>query len=72
MQAVLLTIRDFVAAGLRPRSWLAKAVVAMLCFKLCIVLFMRLFLFNGGMAESIDDSMMSRRLVPPASAHQEK
>ena len=66
MHAVLTSLRVFVAAGLRPRTPLARAVVATLCVKLCVVVAMRLFVFDGDARVPVDQSVMDSRLLPAA------
>ena len=48
MRAVLSSLAAFVAAGLRPRTPLAKAIVAVLVIKLVGITAARLFIFNDG------------------------
>lgn len=46
-------------------STLARTIAATLLVKLCVVLAMRLFLFDGDHRPVIDDSVMERRLTLP-------
>lgn len=57
-------------AGLRRLggdSPLARAITLTLAVKLCVVVAMRLFLFDGAHRPAIDESVMDDRLIAPAS-----
>jgi len=47
MSAVLSSLMEFVAAGARPRTPLAKAIVPVLALKMIALVCMKLFLFPG-------------------------
>lgn len=51
-------------AGASP---LARAITLTLAVKLCVVVAMRLFLFDGAHRPAIDESVMDDRLIAPAS-----
>lgn len=67
MHAVLTAFCAFVSAGLRPRTPLARGIVATLAVKLCVVVAMRLFLFGGDDRVAMSQSVMDDRLRPAAS-----
>lgn len=67
MHAVLMAVRAFVSAGLRPRSPLARGIVATLCVKVCVVVALRLFVFGGDARVTVDPSVMNGRLMPAAA-----
>lgn len=69
MRAVLMSLRAFTMAGIRPRSPLARGIAVMLCVKLCVVVAMRLFLFGGDARVPVDPSVMDDRLSPVFADH---
>ncbi len=66
MHAFLTTLRAFAAAGLRPRTPLARGIAATLAVKLCVVVALRLFVFGGDARVPVDTSVMDGRLLPVA------
>jgi hypothetical protein len=66
LQAILSSLRAFAAAGLRPRTPLAKAVVLVLCIKLIGVLVMQLIAVNYQPA--VDASAMAHAIGVALSA----
>lgn len=70
MRAVLTTLRAFVAAGLRPKTPLARGIVLALCVKVCVVVAMRLFLFGSDTRVAVDHSVMDDRLTPVSAQDQ--
>ncbi len=64
MKAVLLTLADFIASGLRPRTPLARAIACALVLKLIVILSMKLFLFSGDARPLVDEAAMSRLIGP--------
>lgn len=60
MRAVLSSLAAFAAAGLRPRTPLAKAIVAVLVIKLVGMTAARLFIFNDGARPPADASTIER------------
>lgn len=67
MHAVLMAVCAFVSAGFRPRTPLARGIVATLCVKVCVVVAMRLFLFGGDDRVVVNPSVMDGRLTAAAA-----
>ncbi len=63
MGPVLSTLADFVSAGLRPRTPLAKAIAAALLVKLCVVVAMRIFLFGADQRPHMDEAALADRVL---------
>lgn len=63
MRAVLSSLADFVSAGLRPRTPLAKAISVALLVKLCVVVAMRIFLFGADQRPHTDASVLAGRML---------
>lgn len=58
------------SAGLRAvRSPLARAIAVTLVVKLCVVVAMRVFLFDGAHRPVIDDAVMNHRLTAPTAPY---
>jgi hypothetical protein len=70
MKPVLFSLAEFVMAGLRPRTPLAKAVVLALAIKLVVIVTMKVFLFSGEARPVVDDAVMNRVLGPSGSTFQ--
>lgn len=68
MKAVLQSLVDFIMAGLRPRTPLAKAIVLALAVKLVIIVAMKVFLFSGETQPAVDDAAMLRLIGPAPRA----
>ncbi len=64
MKPILSALADFIRAGLRPRTPLAKAIVWALAAKLVIIVSIKVFLFSGDARPAIDDAAMLRRIGP--------
>lgn len=62
MRAVLLSLRAFASAGLRPKTPLARGIVTALAVKLCVVVALRLFFFGDDDRVRVDPSVMDGRL----------
>lgn len=71
MHAILSTLASFAKAGIRPGTPLARGIAMALAVKLCVVVAMRLFLFDGESRVAVDESMMDSRLIPPAAQRKE-
>jgi hypothetical protein len=69
MKAVLSSLADFIGAGLRPRTPLAKAITVALAVKLVFIVSIKVFLFSGDARPAVDDAVMDRVLGPAGSAH---
>jgi hypothetical protein len=67
MKPILSSLADFIMAGLRPRTPLAKAIMVALAVKLVIIVSMKVFLFSGDAQPAVDDATM-RRLIGPATS----
>jgi hypothetical protein len=65
MKPILSSLADFILAGLRPRTPLARAIVLVLAVKLVIIVSMKVLLFSGDAQPAVDDAAM-RRLIGPA------
>jgi hypothetical protein len=64
MKAVLSSLVDFLGAGLRPRTPLAKAITFALAVKLVVVVSMKVFWFSGDARPVVDGTVMDRVLGP--------
>lgn len=72
MSPVLATLGDFISAGLRPRTPLAKAISVALLVKLCVIVWMRIYLFGGDVRPHVDGSVVEGHLLGPAASHSRK
>lgn len=72
MKAILSSLADFIRAGLRPRTPLAKAITVALVVKLVVVVSMKVFLFSGDARPVVDDAVMDRVIGPSGSAHRQQ
>ncbi len=70
MKAVLRSLADFMMAGLRPRTPLAKAIAVALAIKLVAVVSMKVFWFSGDARPAVDEATMSRVIGPVAPSPQ--
>ena len=70
LKAVLLTLADFVKAGLRPRTPLARAIAVALAIKLVIIVSMKVFLFSGDARPAVDEAAVARLIGPSTHAPQ--
>ncbi len=68
--AILLTLADFVAAGVRPRTPLARAITLALVIKLVVIVSMKVFLFSGDARPVVDEATMARLIGPSPHAPQ--
>jgi hypothetical protein len=69
MKAILSSLRDFIGAGLRPRTPLAKAITFALAVKLIVVVSMKVFWFSGDARLVVDDTVMDRVLGSSGAVH---
>lgn len=60
MRAILASLGTFAAAGLRPRTPLAKAIVLILLIKLIGVTAMRVYLTAENVEPAVDATTMAR------------
>ncbi len=69
MRAILASLGAFAAAGLRPRTALAKAIVLVLLIKLIGVTAMRIYLSAENVEPAVDAATMARVIgvATPAS-----
>jgi hypothetical protein len=72
MSSLLSTLAEFVSAGLRPRTPLAKALVLTSLVKLCAVVLLRLFPFNSASLPPVDHEATQLRLFGPVSTASER
>ena len=70
MNAIVSSLGDFIRAGLRPRTPLARAIVALLAFKLVIIVVLKVFVFSGDAQPRIDDKAVARLIGPVAQQSQ--
>lgn len=61
---VLSSLRDFLLAGLRPKTPLARAIVLVLVLKLAVVVSMQVFLLWGEAQPDVNALSMGRVLAP--------
>jgi hypothetical protein len=66
MKAVLFSLADFVHAGLRPRTALARAIVLALAVKLVAIVAIKLSLFSGDAQPFVDAAAVARAIGPSA------
>lgn len=69
MRAIFSSLTAFLAAGLWPRTPLAKAIVFVLVIKLLGIAGMRLFMFPESGQPVVDANTMARVLGVPDPAH---
>jgi hypothetical protein len=62
LSAILSSLRAFVAAALRPRTALARAIAVVLIIKLIGIVGMKVFMFPDNAKPAVDASMMARVL----------
>lgn len=67
LSAILSSLTEFVAAGARPRTPLAKAIALVLIIKLFGIVGMKIFVFPGTTRPAVDATAMVRMIGPPAS-----
>jgi hypothetical protein len=67
MRSVLAALKDFVSAGLRPRTPLARAITLALIVKLVVVVAMKVLWFSGDARPVVDGAVMDRIIGPAAS-----
>lgn len=60
MGAILSSLAAFIAAGARPRTPLAKAIVLVLVIKLIGIAGMKVFMFPEGAQPVVDANAMAR------------
>ena len=66
MKAVLVTLAEFLRAGLRPQTPLARAVVLALAVKVVAIMAIWLAFFSGDAQLPADASAMARLIGPSA------
>jgi hypothetical protein len=70
LRAILSSLGAFAAAGLRPRTALAKAIVLVLLIKLIGVAAMRIYLSADNVEPAVDAATMARVIGVAAPAPQ--
>jgi hypothetical protein len=60
LRAIVSSLAAFLAAGLRPRTPLAKAIVLVLVIKLIGIAGMKVFVFPDGALPVVDANAMAR------------
>jgi hypothetical protein len=68
LRAIASSLAAFLAAGLRPRTPLAKAIVLILVIKLIGIVGMKAFMFPDGAQPVVDANAMARVEGVPAPA----
>lgn len=68
MSALVTSFTAFLKAGVRPRTPLARAIVAALVIKLCVVVAMRIFLFGPDQRPPVDETTIERLFAPSPAA----
>ena len=68
MRALASSFAAFLAAGLRPRTPLAKAIVLVLIIKLIGIAGIKVFMFPDSAQPVIDANAMARVVGVPATA----
>jgi hypothetical protein len=63
-RAIFSSLTALLAAVIRPRTPLAKAIVLVLVVKLVGIAGIKVFMFPDGSAPSVDATMMARALAP--------
>lgn len=69
MRAILASLGAFAAAGLWPRTPLAKAIVLVLCIKLIGAATMRIYLTAENVEPVVDAAVMERVIGVAAAMH---
>ncbi len=69
LRAILASLAAFAAAGLWPRTPLAKAIVLVLCIKLIGAAAMRLYLTAENVEPVADAAVMERIIGVAAAVH---
>ena len=67
MSVILSSLTAFLAAGIRPRTPLAKAIVLVLVVKLIGIAGMKVFMFADSAQPVVDATAMARVIGVPAS-----
>lgn len=70
MRAILASLWAFVAAALRPRTALAKAIMIVLVIKLIGIAGMKVFMFPDSAQPVVDANAMARVVGVSAPAQQ--
>jgi hypothetical protein len=68
LSAILSSLWAFLAAALRPRTSLARAIVVVLAIKLIGIVGMKVFMFSDDARPVVDASTMARVLGVSAPA----
>jgi hypothetical protein len=66
LKAILSSLAAFLAAGVRPRTPLAQAIVLTLVIKLITIVGIKVFLFPGSAQPVVDATMMDYLIGPSA------
>ena len=70
MKAVLSSLSAFLAEGVRPRTPLSKAIVAVLVVKLFVIVAMKVTFFSADARQLVDDKTIARVIGPAAHSTQ--
>jgi hypothetical protein len=62
VRQLLSSLGAFVRAGLRPKTPLARAIVAVLCLKLALIAGLRLYMLKGEAPAHVDAAAVARHL----------
>ena len=70
MNAVISSLAAFLAAGVRPPTPLAKAIMLVLAFKLLAIAAASIFLFSINERPTVDPGAVSRLIGPSPSLNE--
>ena len=71
MRAVLASLGAFASAAVKPRTPLARAIVAVLAIKLVAIIAIKLLLFPGAAQPVVNEAVMTRVLGASTPVAQE-
>jgi hypothetical protein len=69
LRGIISSLAAFFAAGMRPRTALAKAIVAIVVIKLVGITAARVFLFADSARPAVDAAAMARVIGASSTAH---
>jgi hypothetical protein len=69
LSALFSSLAAFIAAGVRPRTPLARAIVVVLVIKLFAIAGIKLFMFPDGAQPAADANAVAHLLAPSTSPH---
>jgi hypothetical protein len=69
LRGIISSLAAFFATGMRPRTPLAKAIVAILVIKLAGIMAARVFMFADSARPAVDAAAMARVIGASSAAH---